>query len=619
MIIVKRLLLLSVTLCLTLFAAISSQADVIESATESFTGSRQGDVTLVSSPVRAGSRAFRHSISNTQERAEFEMGKNTRIGGTYWYGLSYFLPSNFPTGSGIDGGFTLIAQFAAYPSANNWPCRGVGSHILLGSGEGRGQAGKMTFVLQKRPEGGSVSCQQFTVEDIDNMKNRWTDVVMHVKWTGNSDGFLKLWMRLGDGTWVQKIDYKGATFANNEGTGPYTKFGAYVGNPGRGSRLLYTDEYRLGDANSSFNDVAPGGGSGGGSTPTPTPVTPTPTPTPTPGPGCNIASAGNSWINNSFVNQTSSFTATFDAKPSTSPSNMHIGLSSGAQSGYSGYAAIVRFNTAGNIDARNGGSYSAASSIPYSANTNYKFRLVVNIPAHTYSVYVTPAGGSEVAVGEKFAFRTEQATISQLNNWGAFTDASSGSLQVCNFQIGGGVPTTLINETFDSSASNFTTSGGTWNVSGGQYRLTDPNTSTSTGNGNLAIHNTGVTGDFILTVDGTAVASSSMWNDFSVVFGYVDTQNYYFASFNEGNDDNTNGLFRVQNGATTQIVDFSGTTAPGATLHAIKIEVSGSTVKVSRGGTLLGAASISGLLTGRVGVGSRNDAANFDNLKVVQP
>src|SRR2546430_3395171 len=48
------------------------------------------------------------------------------------------------------------------------------------------------------------------------------------------------------------------------------------------------------------------------------------------------------------------------------------------------------------------------SSIPYSGGTSYLFRLAINVTAHTYSVFVTPAGGSEQTVGTNFAFRTEQ-------------------------------------------------------------------------------------------------------------------------------------------------------------------------------------------------------------------
>jgi alpha-D-ribose 1-methylphosphonate 5-triphosphate diphosphatase PhnM len=116
----------------------------------------------------------------------------------------------------------------------------------------------------------------------------------------------------------------------------------------------------------------------------------------------------------------------------------------------------------------------------------------------------------------------------------------------------------------------------------------------------------------------TATASSSTFDDFSVIFGYVDANNYYFASFNESDDDNTNGIFRVSNGTATQIRNFSATTTAGTSLHAIKVEVKDGTVSISRGSTVLGTVSVSESLDGKVGVGTRNNAAIFDNLKVVK-
>ena len=69
------------------------------------------------------------------------------------------------------------------------------------------------------------------------------------------------------------------------------------------------------------------------------------------------------WQNAAFPSQSGSFTATFDSSVSTTPVNATVGLSLGAQSAYTGFAAIVRFNPTGQIDARNDGAYAAASSI----------------------------------------------------------------------------------------------------------------------------------------------------------------------------------------------------------------------------------------------------------------
>src|SRR5262245_16062120 len=159
-------------------------------------------------------------------------------------------------------------------------------------------------------------------------------------------------------------------------------------------------------------------------------------PEPLQGIGCATVTSGGGWQNFAFSAQTGAFTAEFDATPSASPIDSVVGLSRGAQTAYTGFATLARFNPSGNIDARNGGAYAATSTIPYSAGVTYHFRLVVNVPAHTYSIFVRPAGGAESTVGTNFAFRTEQNAVTSLDWWGTVVNASTpGSTTVCNFTI----------------------------------------------------------------------------------------------------------------------------------------------------------------------------------------
>src|SRR2546429_973258 len=142
-----------------------------------------------------------------------------------------------------------------------------------------------------------------------------------------------------------------------------------------------------------------------------------------------LTSAG-AWQNSAVASQTGTFEAQFDATPATASTNAAVGLSNGPAAAYTALATIVAFEQTGVIDARNGGAYAAATAIPYSVGTTYHFRLDVNIPTHTYDIYVTPAGATEQLVGKGFAFRTEQAAVSVLNNLGV--DANVGSATVCN-------------------------------------------------------------------------------------------------------------------------------------------------------------------------------------------
>src|SRR5215217_4236902 len=150
---------------------------------------------------------------------------------------------------------------------------------------------------------------------------------------------------------------------------------------------------------------------------------------------CYTATAGGSWINNAFTSQSTTFTAEWDATPFANNIDAVVGLSNGSQTTFAGFACLTRFNLSGTIDARDGGIFHSGSSISYTANTTYHFRLVVNVPGHTYSMYVTPAGGTEQAVGLNYAFRTEQSTVSALSNQGLIVDSTTGSARLCNFVI----------------------------------------------------------------------------------------------------------------------------------------------------------------------------------------
>ncbi|HYR99477.1 MAG TPA: Ig-like domain-containing protein, partial [Gemmatimonadales bacterium] len=155
-------------------------------------------------------------------------------------------------------------------------------------------------------------------------------------------------------------------------------------------------------------------------------------------PSSTCPTSSTAFQNSAFTSQNGAFTATFDATPNGTGLDATTGLSQGAAAAYTDLAIIVRFNTGGTIDARNGGAYAATNSIAYTAGTGYHFRVVVDVSSHTYSVYVTPAGGAEQTIGTGFAFRTEQSGVTALANW-ALT-AITGTHTVCNFAITGSQP-----------------------------------------------------------------------------------------------------------------------------------------------------------------------------------
>jgi hypothetical protein len=146
-----------------------------------------------------------------------------------------------------------------------------------------------------------------------------------------------------------------------------------------------------------------------------------------------IQQLGNNWINGTIPTQTGTFTAEWDATPSTALNNSNVGLSLGPQAAFTGLALAGRFNPTGQIDARNGGAFVAASTINYAAGVKYHFRAAVNVPANTYSIYVTPAGEPELTLGTNYAFRTEQKGITSIDHWDAISQV--GTIALCNLVI----------------------------------------------------------------------------------------------------------------------------------------------------------------------------------------
>lgn len=262
--IIAHLILPAISLGIaSLLPAKEANALIIDSATEDIeqrrfslgTSPSCNNITKVASPVRNGGVAFKNTINSCGYRAELSM-KRTKIGNTYWYGWSMNIPSNWQIST---RGYDIVAQWAAYPSNKNFKqaCGGVGSKMSIANNN-------LTLHLQHKGNTLNIQCDKYSLGNVTEMKGKWVDFVMHVKWTGNNDGFMQLYSKIGNGSYQQKVNYVGPTFWNDEDTGPYLKIGNYKGATpfsGPAPRVLYIDEYKLGDINSNFQEVSPGNGS----------------------------------------------------------------------------------------------------------------------------------------------------------------------------------------------------------------------------------------------------------------------------------------------------------------------------------------------------------------------
>jgi len=158
----------------------------------------------------------------------------------------------------------------------------------------------------------------------------------------------------------------------------------------------------------------------------------------TTGSACTTVAAPN-WRNASFSAQTGTFTTEWDVTPASSSIIGYVGLSQGARTRAFDLSTAVRFNQNGQLQARNGGNWSASSTITYTGGTAYHLREVVNFPARTYSVWVRVGTGTERQLASNFQFGNIGGSVTRLDNWAL--GSGQGSITACNFKLTPGNPT----------------------------------------------------------------------------------------------------------------------------------------------------------------------------------
>lgn len=112
--------------------------------------------------------------------------------------------------------------------------------------------------------------------------------------------------------------------------------------------------------------------------------------------------------------QTGAFEVSFNATPLADKIDVFTGLAAKAPKNASEVSAIVRFNDTGTIDVRNANGFRADQVLAYTANQAYRVRMLIDVAANRYSVFVTPAGQPEVALARDYAFRTQRIDVKSL-------------------------------------------------------------------------------------------------------------------------------------------------------------------------------------------------------------
>ncbi len=161
-----------------------------------------------------------------------------------WYGFSQYFPDTYVPDSSEE----IITQWLD-ESAKGKPVNRSPTNAIITADD------KLKWMIRGDTDAGtSVGNNYIDLGTIP--KNRWIDWVVHIKYSQDNSGILEVWM---DG--IKVIDRQNLTNSYYDGTYPYLKFGLSKSNWGTGisERVMYYDEIRIGNSNSSYDEVKPGG------------------------------------------------------------------------------------------------------------------------------------------------------------------------------------------------------------------------------------------------------------------------------------------------------------------------------------------------------------------------
>lgn len=216
--------------------------------------------TLSSTIKKAGNFALR--LENRSTDPDTNLGANraelprynlhAKVNVERWYGFSVYIDPSWDD-STSDPNATLIFQIHGPSSV----CTGGSPQFSIGVKPNLNWA--ITTLYQ-------TSCPSSPVTRINHSglgtvtKGVWYDYVVHGRWRADSTGLLEVW-RNG----VKIVDYSGPNTYNDTtqarmGVAVYKSWWASETPSPADTLILYYDEIKMGDQNSSFNEVAPGGG-----------------------------------------------------------------------------------------------------------------------------------------------------------------------------------------------------------------------------------------------------------------------------------------------------------------------------------------------------------------------
>lgn len=199
-------------------------------------------VGIALSPTRTGKYAYRLDaragdprVAGANHRASVQVGGS--VMGEYWYGWSTYIPADWQNTSQ----FHVLTHWHVGSAMQPLQLVNNGDKIMWQHWYGFGTVGGSGTT--------NATLTTLWTGDFNAMKGKWTDWVVHANWQTDSSGYIQAWQ---NGTKV--VDWHGVSVTPGGGS-PYWNCGFNF--QAAESRVMYCDELRMGDASSSYAEVAP--------------------------------------------------------------------------------------------------------------------------------------------------------------------------------------------------------------------------------------------------------------------------------------------------------------------------------------------------------------------------
>ena len=214
--------------------------------------------TIVQSQARNGRNSYRLTLNYddnwgndpSSELSLVKAGlKRFLLGNEYWISISIFLPIDFQKSDYT----TLVSQFFGTPDTDigeQWD-RNPPFALMVSQEQWK-------IIVRADPAPVTIKGQHAVTKVLHLgawTAGKWTDFIFHIKWSYNEDGILEIWK---DGKLIKNYD---GPNCYNDKNGTSFKIGPYewawrMGPNLTTKREIYYDEIKVGDATSSYSEIA---------------------------------------------------------------------------------------------------------------------------------------------------------------------------------------------------------------------------------------------------------------------------------------------------------------------------------------------------------------------------